>query len=93
MRAIQNAIEEKPNGEIVDYRAIFPKDLFFPEGSFRDKTEAMEYMTEIMKKKDYITESVKQSIFKREEMATTELEVWWQFRMRCLITPRKRLCR
>ena len=73
MRAIQNAIEEKPNGEIVDYRAIFPKDLFFPEGSFRDKTEAMEYMTEIMKKKDYITESVKQSIFKREEMATTEL--------------------
>lgn len=73
MRAIQNAIEEKPNGENVDYRAIFPKDLFFPEGSFRDKTEAMEYMTEIMKKKDYITESVKQSIFKREEMATTEL--------------------
>ena len=35
--------------------------------------EAMEYVTGIMEQKGYITESVKQSIFKREEMATTEL--------------------
>ena len=73
MKKIRNAIEENPEGEEVDYRAIFPKELFFPEEDFRNKMEAMEYVTGIMEQKGYITESVKQSIFKREEMATTEL--------------------
>ena len=35
--------------------------------------QVLEYITGIMQEKGYISESVKQSVFKREEMATTEL--------------------
>lgn len=57
----------------IDYKDIFREELFFENQDVKDKQEAMEYITNVMLEKGYITEDVKQSIFKREEMATTEL--------------------
>ena len=40
---------------------------------FKDKQEILEFMTDAMVEKGYINQEIKQSIFKREEMSTTEL--------------------
>ena len=73
IEGIRNILEEEQGKDKINYRGFFPEELFFPEADFREKMEVLEFMTETMKAKEYITESVKQSIFKREEMATTEL--------------------
>lgn len=59
--------------QTINYSNIFRRELFFKEKNFKNKQEILEYMTNAMLKKNYITETVKASVFKREEMATTEL--------------------
>lgn len=71
IETISNVLED--SAVKVDYRKIFRKDLFFTEKDFKNKKQVLEYITGIMQEKGYISESVKQSVFKREEMATTEL--------------------
>ena len=59
--------------KVIDYSSIFPEDLFFTDMEFKDKQEILEFMTDAMVEKGYINQEIKQSIFKREEMSTTEL--------------------
>lgn len=66
--AVTGHLEEK-----IDLSEIIKRNLFFPELDLSSKSEVLEFMTEQARKHDYISESVKESIFKREEMATTEL--------------------
>lgn len=63
---------EKMNSDI-DYSNIFRKDLFFANVRAEKKEDVLEKITNIMIEKKYITENIKKSIYKREEMATTEL--------------------
>lgn len=63
---------EKGSNEI-DYKEIFKPELFFCNVDFKDKNSVLEFMTDKMLENGYISEAVKESIFKREEMATTEL--------------------
>ena len=57
----------------IDYKQIFKPELFFYNIDFKDKNSVLEFMTDKMLENGYISEVVKESIFKREEMATTEL--------------------
>lgn len=59
--------------KMIDYSSIFRKELFFTDMEFKDKQEILEFMTNAMVEKGYINGKIKKSIFKREEMATTEL--------------------
>lgn len=59
--------------KVIDYSSIFREDLFFTDMEFKDKQEILEFMTDAMVEKGYINQEIKQSIFKREEMSTTEL--------------------
>lgn len=70
---IQTMLDGEGGHRTYNYRDIFRKELFFTEIDFKEKNQVLEYITNIMLDKGYISESVKQSIFKREEMATTEL--------------------
>lgn len=70
---IRGALETVEDDKMVNCRDIFRSELFFPEADLKDKKEVLTYITNIMLEKGYITESIKRSIFKREEMATTEL--------------------
>jgi lichenan operon transcriptional antiterminator len=70
---IHNVLEEPFKRKEINYQDIFRRELFFDDMDFENKDDVLKYMTEIMLKKGYISESVRRSIFKREEMATTEL--------------------
>lgn len=70
---IRQMLDGSNNKNKIDYRDIFLKELFFTNQPIKDKFQTLEYMTDIMLKKGYITKKVKESIFKREEMATTEI--------------------
>lgn len=65
--------ESEEQYQAINYSDIFRKELFFKEKEFKNKQEVLEYMTNAMLEKNYITETVKASVFEREEMATTEL--------------------
>ncbi|MDD4371153.1 MAG: BglG family transcription antiterminator [Anaerostipes sp.] len=65
--------EQSGTSQRVDYHRIFRKELFFKNMEFKTKQEILDYMTSIVKEKGFISEGVRQSIYKREEMATTEL--------------------
>lgn len=68
---IINYDEEKKNE--IDYSSIFRKDLFFRNVKAMNKEEILEKITNTMIQKNYITEYIKRSIYRREEIATTEL--------------------
>lgn len=70
---IRGIIEKSSRKDDIDYEGIFKKDLFFVNMDARNKEEVLTKITNVMLEKGYISESVRQSIFKREEMATTEL--------------------
>jgi lichenan operon transcriptional antiterminator len=57
----------------VTLNTIFKENLFFVDTDVKTKQEAISYITNKMLEEGYITEEIKQSVFKREEMATTEL--------------------
>lgn len=65
--------EEHSTHSNINYKDIFKEELFFTNMTFHNKQEIMEYMTNEMMKKGYIDETVKQSIFKREMISTTEM--------------------
>ena len=73
LKNIENVLNESDQQEQYNYRDIFRKDLFFQDKDFKDKEEVLAYITGIMKEKEYINDDVQRSIYKREEMATTEL--------------------
>lgn len=73
IREISQALKINHIKDDVKIRDIFRKDLFFTGLNLKTREEALKYLTDILVDKKYITESVRQSIFKREEMATTEL--------------------
>ena len=70
--------------KVIDYSSIFREDLFFTDMEFKDKQEILEFMTDAMVEKGYINQEIKQSIFKREEMSTTELGSLVAIPMHCL---------
>lgn len=57
----------------IDYKAIFKEELFFTNQKMSNKQEVIEFMTNSMMKKGYIDAHIKQSIFKREAISTTEM--------------------
>lgn len=59
--------------EVTRYHDFFKKELFFPDMSAYSKFEVLEKLTNKMIRGGYIDEKVKQSIFDRERMASTEL--------------------
>lgn len=73
IESIRTVLETTENNEVAAYRDIFRSDLFFSNVDLKNKQEVLEYITDTMLNRGYITENIKRSIFKREEMATTEL--------------------
>lgn len=69
---IGNILKEDQKGEI-DYRKIFRKELFFYDVEFKNKEEILEHMTREMQIRGLISKEGSKSVFKREEMSTTEL--------------------
>jgi lichenan operon transcriptional antiterminator len=59
--------------EVTRYHDFFKKELLFPGMSAYSKFEVLEKLTNKMIRGGYIDEKVKQSIFDRERMASTEL--------------------
>lgn len=73
IQVIRNILKEEDQKDSIDYRRIFRKELFFYDVEFKNKEEILEYMTKEMQVRSLISEEASQSVFKREEMATTEL--------------------
>ena len=69
---IGNILKEDQKDEI-DYRKIFRKELFFYDVEFKNKEEILEHMTREMQIRGLISKEGSKSVFKREEMSTTEL--------------------
>lgn len=55
------------------FKEIFREDLYFSNIHLKTRDEVLHYITDQMVKKGYMNQQTKQSVFKREEMATTEL--------------------
>lgn len=73
IRGISQALKINNTRDGVNFRAIFREDLFFTGLNLKTREAVLTYLTDILVEKKCISESVRQSIFKREEMATTEL--------------------
>ena len=72
IQLIGNILKEDQKDEI-DYRKIFRKELFFYDVEFKNKEEILEHMTREMQIRGLISKEGSKSVFKREEMSTTEL--------------------
>lgn len=55
------------------FKEIFREDLYFTDLKLKTRDEVLDYITDQMMEKGYMNEHTKQSVFKRETMATTEL--------------------
>lgn len=55
------------------FKEIFREDLYFTNLKLKTRDEVLHYITDSMIAKGYMKEEHKQSVFKREDMATTEL--------------------
>lgn len=73
IQVIGNILKEEDQKDAIDYRKIFRKELFFYDVEFKNKEEILEHMTREMQVRGLISEEGSQSVFKREEMSTTEL--------------------
>lgn len=69
---IQSMIDGK-NQNMEAFEHIFEEDLFFKNINLNSKEEIIEYISEKMIQKGYINNEIKESIYEREKMATTEL--------------------
>lgn len=65
-------VENNKTGAI-NYGDIFKRELFFTQQDFKNKDEVLNYMTDSMIKREYMDASVKESVFRREEISTTEM--------------------
>lgn len=70
LRRIMNDPTEE---QLISYKDIFRKELFYKNMDLQTKDDVLQYMTNALMETGFISESVKKSIFKREEMSTTEL--------------------
>lgn len=68
-KKINHVVTEKND---INYDEFFKKKLFFPELEAASSDEVIEKMANMMMENGYIDQSVKQSIFDRENMASTE---------------------
>ncbi|WP_163537462.1 BglG family transcription antiterminator [Gracilibacillus sp. YIM 98692] len=66
-------LDEHSDQNINSYRNIYKQDLFFKNVDLSTKEEVLHYMTDVMQQKNYIDSYTKDSIFEREQMASTEL--------------------
>lgn len=55
------------------FKEIFREDLYFPNLKCKTRDEVLNFITDQMMEKGYMNERTKESVFKREAMATTEL--------------------
>lgn len=69
-------IEEKLDNNLYNANGLVSKlkeDLFFEGVAFNDRDSLLDFMTKELIKRDYINERVRENIFKREELASTEI--------------------
>lgn len=69
-------IEEKLENNIYNDNGLVSKlkeDLYFKDVTFTDRNSLLDFMTKELIKRDYINEDVRERIFKREELASTEI--------------------
>ena len=59
--------------EQISYTSIFKKELFFPHMKLRKRDEILDFMTRSMIERGYMNEQLRESVFKREELSTTEV--------------------
>lgn len=57
----------------INLSEIFNKELFFTDLDFDNKFDVINYMSDILLKKNYIDEEMKNSYIDREKIATTEI--------------------
>ncbi|MCB6602854.1 PTS sugar transporter subunit IIA, partial [Erysipelatoclostridium ramosum] len=55
------------------FKEIFREDLYFTNLKLKTRDDVLQYISDAMIAKGYMKEENKQSVFKREAMATTEL--------------------
>lgn len=70
---VENLINKAQATATFELKNIFREDLFLTGLKSRSRDEALNDITNDMIKKKYMSEATKQSVFRREEMATTEL--------------------
>ncbi|MEG1301285.1 MAG: BglG family transcription antiterminator [Erysipelotrichaceae bacterium] len=73
IKEVEKAMNKNQNKYGFQLKNIFKKDLFLTDLKANSREDVLEQITNYMMKKHYMDEITKLSVFKREEMATTEL--------------------
>lgn len=73
LQAVEKQLTKRRENTSINYRLFFKESLFFPYLDVSTSSEAIECLANNMIKHGYIDDNVKQSIFDRENMASTEI--------------------
>ncbi|MCH3965949.1 MAG: BglG family transcription antiterminator [Clostridium sp.] len=73
VKKIENLIMGKEGSNELKYEAFFRKDCFYKEKSLKTKEEVIQFLTNEMIRKGFMTEVTKDSVIERENMSSTEL--------------------
>lgn len=73
LQTVEKQLTKRRENTSINYRLFFKENLFFPYLDVSTSSEAIDYLANNMIKHGYIDDNVKQSIFDRENMASTEI--------------------
>lgn len=71
--SVEKQLNKNEENNFTNYRLFFKEDLFFPSLEATSSYNAIEQLADAMIQHGYIDNQVKQSIFERENMASTEI--------------------
>ncbi len=73
LKKIENLIIGKENNNELKYEEFFRKECFYKENSLKTKEEVIQFLTNEMISKGFMTEITKASVIEREDMSSTEI--------------------
>jgi len=73
LKKIENLITGKENNNELKYEEFFRKECFYKEKGLKTKEEVIQFLTNEMIQKGFMTETTKASVIEREDMSSTEI--------------------
>lgn len=73
LKKIENLITGKENNNELKYEEFFRKECFYKGKVLKNKEEVIEFLTNEMIKKGFMSENTKASVIEREDMSSTEI--------------------
>lgn len=73
LKKIEDLITGKESNNQLGYEEFFRKECFYKGKSLKSKEEVIEFLTNEMIKKGFISENTKASVIEREDMSSTEI--------------------